>query len=79
MITDRGAGIEYVHPINPHIRVRVMPGKLHSPNPYQQKPYAIQQIDRGALDKAGKYISRDSPEAHIPIEEFIYRSYINGN
>jgi hypothetical protein len=74
---DKGAGMEYVHPTNPHIRVRVMPGKPHSSNPCQQKPYVIQKTDRGALDKTGKYISSDAPEAHIPIEEFIYREHIN--
>jgi len=79
MITDKGAGMEYVHPTNTHIRVRVMPGKPHSLNPCQQKPYVIQKIDGGALNKAGKRVSPDAPEAHIPLEEFIYRSHINGN
>jgi hypothetical protein len=79
MIADKGPGMEYVHPTNTHIRVRVMPGKPHSPNPSQQKPYVIQKIDGGALDKTGKRISPDAPEAHIPIEEFVYRDQINGN
>jgi len=56
-----------------------MPGKPHSPNPCQQKPYVIQKTDRGALDKAGKHVSPKAPEAHIPLEEFIYRSNIDGN
>lgn len=50
MVADKGAGMEYVHPTNTHIRVRVMPGKPHSPNPCQQKPYVIQKTDGGALD-----------------------------
>ncbi len=78
-ITNKGAGMEYVHPTNTHIRVRVMPGKPHSSNPCQQKPYVIQKIDGGALDKAGKCVTTDSPAAHIPLEEFIYRSHIDGN
>ncbi len=42
--------------------------------------YSIERCDLWKdIGKAGKYISPDSPEAHIPIEEFIYRSYINGN
>ena len=77
MVSDKGAGMEYVHPRNSHFRVRVMPGKPHSPNPYQQKPYVIQTTDRGALDKAGKYVSTDAPEAHLQIEEFIYKD-LNG-
>lgn len=79
MVSDKGAGMEYVHPTNTHIRVRVMPGKPHSPNPCQQKPYVIQKTDSGALDKTGKCISPDASEAHIPVEEFIYRSHIDGN
>jgi tetratricopeptide (TPR) repeat protein len=73
MISDRGAGMEYVHPINTHIRIRVMPGKSHSPNPSQQKPYVIQQKDGRAFDKHGNLIQPEKTEAHIPLEEFIYR------
>lgn len=72
MITDKGAGMEYVHPTNTHIRIRVMPGKLHSPFPYQQKPYVIHKVEGKGLDKFGNRIALDAPEAHIPIEEFIY-------
>ncbi len=79
MVTDRGVGMEYIHPTNNHIRVRVMPGKLHSPNLCQKKPYVIQKVEGEALDKAGKSISAAAPEAHIPVEEFIYRSRIDGN
>lgn len=73
-ITGKGGGMEYVHPINTHIRIRVMPGKPHSPLPYQQKPYVIQKAEGKALDVLGNRISPDLPEAHIPLEEFIYRS-----
>ena len=31
--------MKYVHPTNKNTYVRVMPGKAHSPYPYQQKPY----------------------------------------
>jgi hypothetical protein len=65
--------MEYVHPINTHLSVRVMPGKLHSPYPYQQMPYVMQMKNGMALDKYGNMVSRRDPKAHIPIEEFIYR------
>jgi hypothetical protein len=55
-----------------------MPGKPLSSNPCQQKPYVIQKTDKGALDKAGNHVSTAAPEAHIPIEEFIYKE-LNGN
>ncbi len=70
MISGKGAGIEYVHPRNEHIRIRIMPGKPHSPNLHQQKPYVIQQKDGKAIDKFGNYVSTEAPEAHIPLEDF---------
>ncbi len=74
MISDKGAGMLYVHPENAHISIRIMPGKSHSPFPYQQKPYVIQMDNGKAIDKFGKRISADMPEAHIPLEEFVYRN-----
>jgi hypothetical protein len=72
-ITEKGAGMEYVHPTNTHLSVRVMPGKQHSPYPHQQKPYVVQKKDGKAFDKHGHLVPHESPEAHIPIDEFIYR------
>lgn len=73
-ISDRGAGMEYIHPTNNHIRVRVMPGKPHSPLPYQQKPYVIEMKEGNFLDKYGNIVNKKSPGAHIPFEEFIYKN-----
>lgn len=73
MVADRGAGMEYVHPTNTQIRVRVMPGKPHSPNPSQQKPYVVQQKNGKAFDNHGNLIPLEETEAHIPLDEFIYR------
>ena len=72
-ISDRGAGMEYVHPTNTQISVRVMPGKPHSPLPHQQKPYVIHKKEGKAFDKYGNFVEQKALEAHIPIEEFIYR------
>jgi hypothetical protein len=72
-VSDKGAGIKYIHPQNEHTFVRVMPGKPHSPFPYQQKPYINQRVNGKSLDKAGKVIPNDAPEAHIPLEKFVYR------
>lgn len=73
-LSDRGAGMEYVHPTNNHLRIRVMPGKPHSPFPYQQKPYVVQMKDGKALDKFGNKVAKNAPEAHIPLDEFVYRN-----
>lgn len=70
-ITEKGVGMEYVHPSKP-ITIRVMPGKPHSPNLAQQEPYVVQLIENKALDKYGNLVSPKSPEAHIPLKEFTY-------
>ncbi len=51
-----------------------MPGKPHSSFPYQQKPYVIHKVDGKALDKAGNLVAADAADAHIPLDEFIYRN-----
>lgn len=73
-LSDKGAGIKYVHPEDEGTYVRIMPGKPHSSNPYQQKPYVNRRIDGNSLDKFGNIVDNSSPEAHILIEEFIYIS-----
>lgn len=50
-----------------------MPEKPHSPFPCQQQPYVIHRKDGKAFDKSGNRSSPDASEAHIPLEEFIYR------
>jgi hypothetical protein len=73
-LSEKPGGMKYVHPNYTHESIRVMPGKPHSPNPYQQKPYVIHMKDGKALDKYGNpVVDISSPEAHIPLEEFIYR------
>ncbi|MEI8300848.1 MAG: hypothetical protein WCG10_04460, partial [Chlamydiota bacterium] len=71
-ISDKGAGIEYIHPINMHIRVRVMSGKPHSLNGYQQKPYVIYKKNGNTVNKFGDIVNPQSEAAHIPFDEFIY-------
>jgi len=73
-LSNKGGGMKYVHPNTTFESVRVMPGKPYSPYPYQQKPYVIHIKNDMALDKFGKKVSSNLPEAHIPLEEFIYRS-----
>ena len=76
-ITDRGAGMEYVHPTNTHLSVRVMPGKSHSPHPHQQKPYVVQMKDGKAFDKHGNLVLHESPEAHEPIPEILIWRFLS--
>lgn len=72
MISDKGAGMKYVDPINSGSYIRIMPGKPHSPYPHQQKPYVVQMKDGKAYDKQGHLIFHEAPEAHISVNEFIY-------
>lgn len=72
-ITNRGVGMQYVNPNDFSIYVRVMPGKLHSPLPYQRTPYAVQMKNGMAVTKSGKLVPSFFPEAHIPLEEFTVR------
>ena len=67
-------GIKYIQPGNTHESIRVMPGIPDSPNPFQQKPYVIHMRDGNALDKFGNIVNKRSPEAHIPVDEFVYRN-----
>ena len=71
-ISDTGAGMKYVHPIDEGTYVRIMPGKPHSPNPYQQKPYVCRLKNGKCLDKNGNMVNRKDPAAHIPLDEFVY-------
>lgn len=71
--SDKGGGMKYVHPERTEEYIRVMPGKIYSPNSWQQKPYVQYQTKGGVhLDKYGNKVAGDSKEAHIPIDEFIY-------
>ncbi len=74
VITEGSGGMEYVHPTNKYLSVRIMPGKPHSPLPSQQQPYVIQMKNGKAFDKFGNMVPHKSPEAHIPFSEFIYRN-----
>jgi tetratricopeptide (TPR) repeat protein len=72
-ITEKGAGMEYFNPIQPKTSIRVMPGSPHSPNPSQQAPYVVQTRNGKTLNKIGKEVSSEVPEAHIPLCEFVYK------
>ena len=71
-ITNDGAGIKYVHPNNEQTYIRIMPGKPHSRNAAQQKPYVTWMKNGETLDKNGNVVNKRSPEAHIPLEDFKY-------
>jgi len=63
----------YFHPEHTHTSVRVMPGKPHSPFQHQQKPYVIYRKNGKTLDQFAKAVDAASPEAHIPITQFVFK------
>lgn len=71
-ISNTGAGLKYVHPWNEQTYVRVMPGRAHAKYPHQQNTYVVQMKDGKTLNNLGKVVKYDSPEAHIPLGEFVY-------
>ena len=75
-ISEKGAGIEYVHPTLEKTSIRVMPGMPHSPNPSQQIPYVVHLIENKAVDKYGNFVNPKSPKAHVPLDEFIYQEEV---
>ena len=74
--TKGEGGTEYINPQNANDRVRVMPGNPESGLPAQQKPYVKDQ-NGGFRDVNGGPIRGsnpgDSPEAHIPYNQFKFR------
>ncbi len=71
-LSKDGAGIKYVHPKHEQTYVRVMPGKPHSQWTSQRRPYVVVMKNGDTLDNAGNIVMAASPEAHIPIEEFVF-------
>ncbi len=75
--SSKNGGTNYVNPTNTNDRVRVMPGTPSSPRPESQRPYVVHQRNGRFVDKHGQPIGGanpgQTPEAHIPYEEFIFR------
>ena len=70
--SNKGEGMRYCDPNNPHNEVRLQKGKPEVSNPSQQKDYVRWKKDGGWLDKDGKP-STDIEDTHIPIEEFKFK------
>lgn len=67
-----GDGTRFVDPANPHNSVRVMPGDPKSPFPNSQRPYVRHLKDGQSLDVNGNVVPKNTPEAHIPLEDFVW-------
>jgi SPP1 gp7 family putative phage head morphogenesis protein len=63
-------GYKYVDPKNKHNDVRVQRGNRDVSNPSQQNDYVKWKKEGKWLDKNGKVVKGESPESHIPLDEF---------
>lgn len=71
--SKNGQGTKFSDPKNPSANnVRVQSGNPKSPNASQQNPYVKETKDGKVIDKTGKEVKSNTPEAHIPKEEFKY-------
>ena len=72
--SKKGCGISYHDPKNPNYNyVRIMPGKPHSPNPKQQKPYIIHMKNGQAINEKGEKFNSEDPKAHLDVKDFIFQ------
>ncbi len=69
-ISDKGEGKKYIDPNNKGNDVRIQRGNPESNFPSQRNDYVKWKRNGQWLDKNGNPVLGDSPEAHIPFEEF---------
>ena len=67
---DKKEGIKYIDPKNRGNDVRIQRGNPTSQYPKQRGDYVKWKKNGQYLDKRGKPVPGDSPEAHIPVDEF---------
>lgn len=72
--SKKGGGVRYIDPspTNKGNSVRIMPGNPNSPHPNSQVPYARWTKNGQYLDKHGNVVSKNAPEGHIPLDEFVF-------
>jgi len=68
--TKGEGGTWYYDPANKGNAVRVMQGDPSSPFPNSQTPYVRWQRNGQALDVNGNVVPKNTPDAHIPLQDF---------
>lgn len=63
-------GLEYTHPNNENIKVRVMPGNPKAVFENSKHPYVVVTKSADYLNKNGQVVNKNSSEAHISLDEF---------
>ncbi len=72
-------GIEYIHPDDKEIRIRVMPGDPNAKYPNSRNPYVRQTVNNKDFDRHGNVVDRQSGESHIPLEEYKFIEFWKGH
>ncbi len=68
-------GLEYTHPDNNHIKIRVMPGDPNSKFPNSKKTYVRQTISGQSIDLNGNKVDEHTNEAHIPLDQWQFTKF----
>jgi hypothetical protein len=72
---EKFQGLDFSHPENPEVRVRVMPGHSNTPFPTSQEPYVVQRVGDKAIDRLGNAVKPNASEAHIPLKEYQFTKF----
>lgn len=68
-------GLEFIHPENDHIRVRVMPGNPNAEWSSSRKPYVQQKAHGKYIDQHGRIVDKESEGAHIPLTGYEFKDF----
>jgi hypothetical protein len=71
--TQGEGGTLFYDPTNKGNAVRVMQGDPSSPFPNSQSPYVRWQRNGQALEVNGNVVPRNSPDAHIPLQNYKFK------
>lgn len=63
-------GVEFRHPDNKDVRIRIMPGDPNSPHLNSRRPYVRQSTVKTNFDRYGNIVDRESDASHIPLDEY---------
>ena len=67
-------GVEFRHPDNKEIRIRVMPGDPGAKHPNSREAYVRQSVNNKDFDRHGRTVDRESEASHIPLDEYKFIS-----
>lgn len=70
--SSKNGHMKYIHPTDKREYIVVIPGDIDHEIPAKSVPHAIHRRGRYAVGGDGKRISRNSKDAYVPLDRFIY-------